>query len=88
MEVYNSPSKFQTDCIYTSQDMAFLKLWFSHTFCIVVGKECPSQYKMHGKTIINAVVLRESRDLLEGGTWIGLDEKGKIMKMHRKGWLL
>ena len=25
---------------------------------------------------------------LEGGTWIGLDEKGKIMKMHRKGWLL
>ena len=37
---------------------------------------------------INAVVLRESRDLLEGGTWIGLDEKGKVMKMHRKGWLL
>ena len=28
---------------------------------------------------------RESRDLLEGGTWIGLDEKGKVMKMHRKG---
>ena len=26
---------------------------------------------------INAVVLRESRDLLEGGTWIGLHEKGK-----------
>ena len=26
---------------------------------------------------------RESRDLL-GGTWIGLDEKGKTMKMHRK----
>ena len=44
---------------------------------------------------INAVVLRESRDLLEGRTWIGhrylipgLDEKGKIMKVHRKGWLL
>ena len=31
---------------------------------------------------------RENRDLLEGGTWIGLDKKGKIMKMHRKGWLL
>ena len=31
---------------------------------------------------------RESRDLLEGGTWIGLHEKGKIMKMQRKGWLL
>ena len=36
---------------------------------------------------INAVVLRESRDLLEGGTWIGTDEKEKVMKMHRKGWL-
>ena len=37
---------------------------------------------------INVVVLRESRDLLEVGTWIGLDKKGKLMKMHRKGWLL
>ena len=30
---------------------------------------------------------RESRDLLEEGTWIGLDEKRKVMKMHRKGWV-
>ena len=32
--------------------MAFLKSWFSQTFCIVVGKGCPPQYKMYGKTMI------------------------------------
>ena len=37
MEVYNIPVKFQTHCIYVSKDMAFLKSWFFHTFCIVVG---------------------------------------------------
>ena len=34
MEVYKSPLKFQADCIYTSQDMVFLKSWFSHTFVL------------------------------------------------------
>ena len=52
MEVYKSSLKFQADCIYTSQDMVFLKSWFSHTFCIVMGNPCPSQYKMYGKTMI------------------------------------
>ena len=33
--------------------MAFLKSWFSHTFCIVVGIPCPPQYKMYGKTMIH-----------------------------------
>ena len=33
---------------------------------------------------INVVVLRESRDLLEGGTWVDLDEKRKIMKCTGK----
>ena len=49
MEVYKSPLKFQADCIYTSQDMVFLKSWFSHTFCIVMGNPCPPQYKCMGK---------------------------------------
>ena len=34
MEVCKSPLKFQADCIYTSQDMVFLKSWFSHTFVL------------------------------------------------------
>ena len=34
MEVYKSPLKFQADCIYTPQDMVFLKSWFSHTFVL------------------------------------------------------
>ena len=34
IEAYNSPLKFQTDCIYVSKDTAFLKSWFSHTFCM------------------------------------------------------
>ena len=34
MEVYKSPLKFQADCIYTSQDIVFLKSWFSHTFVL------------------------------------------------------
>ena len=48
-KVYKSPLKFQADCIYTSQDMVFLKAWFSHTFCIVMGNPCPPQYKCMGK---------------------------------------
>ena len=37
---------------------------------------------------IYAAVLRERRGLVEEGTAIGLDEKGKLMKMHKQGWLL
>ena len=35
--------------------------------------------------IYAAVLLRERRDLVEEGTAIGLDEKGKLMKMHKQG---
>ena len=45
MKVYSGPLKFQIDCINISQDMGFLKLWFFCTFCIVVGKVCPPQYR-------------------------------------------
>ena len=37
---------------------------------------------------IYAAVLRERRGLVEEGTAIGLDKKGKLMKMLKQGWLL
>ena len=33
-------------------------------------------------------IKRERRGIVEGGTAIGLDENGKLMKMHKQGWLL